>query len=135
MIWLGCALYYVLSIGALGVTSSLALRNLHWPDLILWNGVGYAFVVAFMLFTRKSTATVKLGSWWAILSAALAISGLVALYLGLAHGSAAQVVTVGAGYPAVTVLLAAMFLSESLTVARVAGVLLVIAGCVLISLF
>jgi uncharacterized membrane protein len=75
------------------------------------------------------------GSWWAVLSAGLAISALISLYVGLQDGSAAKVVTIGAAYPAVTVLLAALFLSEPLTVPHVVGVLLIIAGGVLIAAF
>jgi bacterial/archaeal transporter family protein len=135
MVWLVCALYYVVSLGALGITSSLALRHLQWPDLILWSGIGYILVAAFLLITGHTAVRITSGSWWAILSAGLAISALISLYVGLQHGSAAKVVTVGAAYPAVTVLLAALFLSERLTVPHVLGVLLIIAGAVLISVF
>ena len=135
MIWLICALYFVGSIGALGITSTLALRHLRWPDLVLWVGIGYMIVVAFLLITHHTTLQITSGSWWAILSGALAISGLIALYVGLQHGSAAKVVTVSAAYPAMTVLLAALFLSEGLTVPHVLGVLFVVAGGVLIAAF
>jgi bacterial/archaeal transporter family protein len=135
MFWLICALYYVLSVGALGVTSALALRNLRWPDLVLWVGVGYMIVAVFLLVTRHTALQITTGSWWAILSGALAISGLISLYIGLQHGSAAKVVTVGAAYPAITVVLAALFLSERLTVPHVLGVLFVVLGGVLISMF
>jgi drug/metabolite transporter (DMT)-like permease len=43
-------------------------------------------------------------------------------------------VTVSAAYPAVTLVLAAIFLSEGLTVGRSAGALLVIAGVIVITL-
>lgn len=135
MVWLVCALYYVVSLGSLGITSTLALKNLAWPDLILWSGIGYVIVAGALVATHNTAVKITSGSWWAILSAGLAISALISLYVGLQHGSAARVVTVGAAYPAVTVLLAALFLSEPLTVPHVLGVLLVIAGCVLISLF
>ena len=135
MFWLVCAIYYALSVGSLGVTSALALKNLRWPDLVLWSGLGYVLVVAILLATGNTAIKITTGSWWAILSAALAITGLISLYVGLQHGSAAKVVTVGAAYPAVTVLLAAIFLSEPLTFPHVMGVALVVAGAVLISAF
>jgi bacterial/archaeal transporter family protein len=135
VIWLICALYYVFSLGALGITSSKALVHLQWPDLILWTGMGYIAVVAFLLITHNTAVRITSGSWWAILSAGLAISALISLYVGLQHGSAAKVVTVGAAYPAVTVVLAALFLSERLTVPHVLGVGCMVAGGVLISLF
>jgi transporter family protein len=135
MFWLACALYYTVAVGALGVTSAITLRTLPWPSLVLWSGIGYVVTVIVLLIIGQASLTIQTGSWWAILSAALAITGLMSLYLGLQHGSAPKVVTVGAAYPAVTVLLAAIFLSETLTAVHVAGVLLVVGGAVLISAF
>ena len=66
-------------------------------------------------------------------SAALAISGLIMLYVALGTGEATKVVTVSAAYPAATLLLAAAFLSEAITVARLAGVALVIVGVVVMT--
>jgi uncharacterized membrane protein len=135
MFWLVCAVYYALSLGALGITSSKALVHLQWFDLILWTGIGYVLVAGFLVISGHTAVRITSGSWWAILSAGLAISALISLYVGLQHGSAAKVVTIGAAYPAVTVLLAALFLSEPLTVPHVLGVLLIIAGGVLIAAF
>jgi bacterial/archaeal transporter family protein len=133
--WLICAVYYALSLGALGITSSKALVHLQWFDLILWTGIGYVLVAGFLVISGHTAVRITSGSWWAILSAGLAISALISLYVGLQHGSAAKVVTIGAAYPAVTVLLAALFLSEPLTLPHVLGVLLIIAGGVLIAAF
>lgn len=135
MFWLVCAVYYAIAVGALGVTSGLALKNLHWPDVVLWSGVGYVIVVIYLLVSGNTAIKITTGSWWAVLSAGLAITSLIALYVGLQHGSAAKVVTVGAAYPAVTVLLAALFLAEKLTAVHVIGVALVILGAMLISAF
>jgi bacterial/archaeal transporter family protein len=135
MFWLVCAVYYALSLGALGITSTKALAHLQWYDLILWTAIGYALVAGFLLVTGHTAVRITSGSWWAILSAGLAITALISLYVGLTHGPAAKVVTIGAAYPAVTVLLAALFLSEPLTVPHVAGVLLIISGGVLIAAF
>ena len=47
--WLVPTVIYVLALGGLGVTSKLALTHLSWQDLIFWSGVGYAFVVTYLL--------------------------------------------------------------------------------------
>jgi len=47
--WLVPTLFYVLGVGALGVTGKLALRRLRWPDLLQWMAVGYAIVIAVLL--------------------------------------------------------------------------------------
>ena len=71
---------------------------------------------------------------WAIASGALAISGLIALYLALGNGDAGKVISITAAYPAVTLVLAAAFLSEAITVGRAVGTVLIIAGVVTVTL-
>jgi bacterial/archaeal transporter family protein len=134
MAWLLPTLYYVVAVGALGVTGKLALRTLDWPDLILWTGAGYIVVASFLLATGQTSLRVSHDTGWAIASGALAISGLIALYLALGHGDAGKVISITAAYPAVTLVLAAAFLSEALTAGRVAGTALIIAGVVTVTL-
>lgn len=133
MIWLLPTIVYVLAVGALGVTSKLALRTLQWPELILWTGAGYIIVAAILLATGRTSLRIAGGTGWAVASGALAIGGLIMLYVALGRGDAGKVIAISAGYPAVTLVLAAVFLSESLSVTRVVGVGLVIGGVVLLT--
>jgi transporter family protein len=134
MPWLLPTLYYVVAVGALGVTGKLALRTLDWPDLILWTGAGYIVVASFLLATGQTQLRFVHDTGWAIASGALAISGLIALYLALGNGDAGKVISITAAYPAVTLVLAALFLSEAITVGRAVGTLLIIAGVVTVTL-
>jgi uncharacterized membrane protein len=131
--WILPTAYYVVAVGALGVTGKLALRSLSWPDLILWSGLGYVIVAAGLLVTGQTSVRLHGDAWWAVLSAALAITSLVSLYVALNLGDAGKVSAVSGAYPAVTLLLAAAVLSEPVTIARLAGVLLVIAGVVILT--
>ena len=133
MLWLGPTLYYVLAVGGLGVTSKLALRSLAWQDVILWSGIGYVLVASFLVIVGQAGVRASTNTWWAALSAALAISSLIALYLALGHGDATKVAAISAGYPAVTAVIAAATLGEALTVARIAGIALVVGGVVLLT--
>jgi len=133
MAWLAPTLYYVVAVGALGITGKLALRTLVWQDLVLWTGLGYILVAGFLLLSGQTELKFTAGSGWALASAGIAISSLIALYLALTVGKASTVVPITAAYPAVTLLLAAAVLSEQLTLVRVAGVLLVIAGVVILT--
>jgi transporter family protein len=133
-VWLLPTIVYVLTVGALGITGKLALRTLNWPDLILWTGTGYILVAGVLLAIGQTSVRFVTNTPWAMASGALAIGGLISLYLALGTGEAGKVVTVSAAYPAVTLVLAALFLSEGLTVGRSAGALLVIAGVVVITL-
>ena len=134
MSWLLPTLGYILAVGALGVTGKLALRTLSWPDLILWTGVGYIVVATVLLALGRTEVRLAEGSGWAAVSGALAITGLVMLYLALGTGKASTVAAVTAAYPVVTLLLAAAFLSEAVTVGRAVGVGLVVVGVVVLTL-
>jgi bacterial/archaeal transporter family protein len=132
--WLVPTLVYVLAVGGIGVTSKVALRSLPWQDLILWTGIGYIAVAAILLARGEAVLRLSAAGAWAAASASLAIGGLVAFYIAIGTGEASKVVPISAAYPAVTVALSAVFLAESLTPARCAGVALVIGGVVLVSL-
>ena len=134
MSWLLPTLGYILAVGALGVTGKLALRTLSWPDLILWTGVGYIVVATVLLGLGRTEVRLAEGWAWAALSGSLAITGLVMLYLALGTGKASTVAAVTAAYPVVTLLLAAAFLSEAVTVGRAVGVGLVVVGVVVLTL-
>lgn len=134
MAWLVPTLIYVLAVGALGVTGKLALRTLDWPDLILWTGAGYIVVASVLLLLGRTALRVTTGTGWAMASGALAITGLIVLYLALGSGEAGKVISISAAYPAVTLVLAAIFLSESLTVGRAVGTALIISGVVVVTL-
>jgi uncharacterized membrane protein len=132
--WLIPTLGYVLLVGGLGVTSRLARRTLSWQDVVVWSGIGYVIVASVFLATGQARLRFTTDGRWAMGSAALAISGLVMLYVALGTGEATKVVTVSAAYPAATLLLAAAFLSEPVTIGRLAGLALVVGGVVVMTL-
>ena len=132
--WLLPIGYYVVAVGALGITGKLALRTLDWPDLILWTGLGYISVAGVLLASGQTRRRVEHDSWWAMASGALAISSLIALYLALNAGKAGTVTAISAAYPVVTLILAAAFLAESVSLARAGGALLVVIGVMVLTL-
>jgi len=102
--------------------------------LLLWTGVCYLVFAIVMLALGQASFHVDGNFGWALVSAVIAPTALILLYFALGHGESSQIFPVTAAYPAVTVALAAVVLSESLTVAKVGGMLLVLAGVVLISI-
>lgn len=131
--WLIPTLAYVAAVGALGVVSKLGLGTLSWQGFILWMGISYAVVVVLLLGLGQTEFKYVHDTGWAIVSAALVIGGLILFYLALGTGEASKVVPVSAAYPAVTLILSAVFLSENLSVARVAGMCLVVTGVVVLT--
>jgi transporter family protein len=131
--WLVPTVAFILATGALGVTSKLALRTLAWQDLVLWVGIAYMVGAAVVVARGHASLRPVRGTPWAIGSAAIAICAIIALYLALSIGDVSKVVPVAAAYPAVTLILSAMVLSERLSIARVGGMCLVVAGVVVLT--
>lgn len=129
--WIVPTFAYVLLIGALGVVSKLALGSLGWPTLIFWTTLGYAAITVVLLVLGEVEIAGP-GTGWAIATAALAIGGLIALYIALASGDASKVAPIAAAYPIVTVLLAAVALSETVSPLRYAGALVVVIGVAMV---
>jgi transporter family protein len=133
MSWLAPAIAYVFALGALGVTSKLALNSLSWQQLLPWTLAAYALVVGVMLAVGQTDFRWHSGTGWAVVTAALAVGSLILFFVALGLGDASRVVPVTAAYPAATVVLSVLFLGESITPIRIAGLLLVIGGVVLLT--
>jgi uncharacterized membrane protein len=133
LVWLVPTLGFACAVGALGVTSRLALRTLEWPDLVAWNAVVYAVAACGLLAVRRASLRAAAGRSWALASGALAVGSVIALYLALGVGEASRVIPVSAGYPVVTLLLVATFMAEAVSAQRWGGTALVIGGVILIT--
>jgi transporter family protein len=131
--WLVPTAFYVILVGAIGVTGQLALRSLRWQDLLVWTAIGYVMVAAVILIRGDAALGLTAANGWAALSAAMAIGGLIAFYVAVGHGEVSKIVPITATYPAVTLVLSALFLAESVTLLRCVGTGLVIGGVALIS--
>lgn len=132
--WLLLTLGYVVALGIVGVTSKLALRSLSWQDLLLVTALVYAATAAALVLAGRAGLHWEHNTIWALVSAVCVVSALVFLYTALGHGEASKVVSVSAAYPAVTLVLSAIVLSEEITPVKALGMVLVIGGVVAISL-
>jgi transporter family protein len=131
--WLVPTLAYVVTLGALGVTSKLALRTLDWQELVIWSAGAYLLVAVILLTVGGGSIHLETNSWWAALSAFIVVSSLILLYVALGNGEASKIIPITAAYPAVTLIGAALFLSESITAAKIGGMMLVLAGVVVLT--
>ena len=131
--WLVPTLAYVVTLGALGVTSKLALRTLQWQELVIWSAGAYLLVAVVLLTVGGGSIHFETNFWWAALSAFIVVSSLILLYIALGNGEASKILPITAAYPAVTLIGAALFLSEDITIGKVAGMLLVLAGVVVLT--
>lgn len=131
--WLLPALGFALTQGALGITTKLALRDVDWPQLLLWTAAAYASIAAALIALAGTALVLEPGVAWAAVAGLCAVGGLVLFFLALGRGAASQVVPVTAGYPLAGVLFAALLLGEELTPQRLGGTVLVVAGIALLS--
>ena len=130
--WLLPALGFVLFTGLLGVTIKLALRHVDWPVILLWTGIVYCALAGLTLVTGQASLGFGPGVGWAALSGVLAAAGLICSFVALRHADAVVAVPVMSTYPVVTVIASVAILSESVSAPRILGVLLVLAGVVVL---
>jgi len=130
--WVLPAGLYILFLGVSGVTTKLALRTISWEQLVLWVPIVYICICTVLLATGTRFA-LGAGGAWAALTAVCVAAALVLFFIALTHGDAATVVPVTSVYPVITLIGAALFLSEKITLVRGLGTALVVAGVVLLS--
>jgi len=130
--WLAPALAFVVLVGSLGVTTELAFdEELSWQQVVVWVAVVYA-VAGLAAGLGKRRLQIVPNAVYGAISGALAASAIIMLFLALDVGDASRVVPVTSAYPALTLGLAALILSERVTWRRAGGTLLVIGGVILI---
>ena len=130
--WLIPALGFVLFTGLLGVTIKLALRDVEWPVILLWTGIVYCVLAVVALATGQASLGFGPGVGWAAVSGAFAAAGLVCSFVALRHADVVVAVPVMSTYPVVTVIASVAILSESVSAPRIVGVLLILAGVVVL---
>jgi len=105
---------------------------------VFWDLVGYApaIILYSMLFFKwkEVVESDKTGIVLAILSGAIGSLGLISFYTLLTRKEASVSVPLTALYPALTAILAFIFLKESLTVTKVFGIILSAAALFLLSI-
>jgi transporter family protein len=122
--------------GLWGTFGKLAARSLAPTALLLlsYGGIVLVFPIMLALYARGGQLrTLAPESAYALLSGFIAGLGFLFFYLALSTGEAARVVVVTATYPIVTVLVAALFLGEPITMKSALGITLAITGILLLS--
>jgi transporter family protein len=133
-LWVLPALGYILALGAMGITSKIAVQRVGWQELVLWTAAVY-FVVATFLIASGQIRAVHwgYGSLMAVFSGVLAATGLILFFIVVKEANVSRAVPFMASYPVVTIILAFFIFSEKLTLVQAAGAALVVAGLVVLS--
>jgi transporter family protein len=118
--------------GLWGLFSKIAVTRLGWPTaLVLGWLAGVAAVAPFVLGDFRWQALNV--SWPALAYGVCGAAGALFLLKALEHGPATVVLPVSEGWLVVAVLLAVLFLGESLNARRLTGLALVLAGAALLA--
>lgn len=132
--WILPSLGYVALLGVLGITLKYALRSLTWQELLVYTAGAYVIVAAIVLATGTNVGFHGgLNGGMAAISAFLPPAAIVLLFIGLNHGPATRVIPLTTAYPFITLILAAVFLSEDFTWQSVLGSLLIVGGAITLS--
>lgn len=135
MVWIVLSVIFW---GLWGLAGKVATR-INDPMLVsVINGlVSPVFSFVFWVFlVRNTSAGILQGGSYGLLTICLATAcgfiGSVSYYMALGQMPAAYVVSLTAAYPAVTAVLAWLFLGETITLIQSGGILLIISGAILI---
>lgn len=126
--------------GLLGIFEKLSLqygRPLEaYLALSLWKLVATFAIWLWWKHRRAPLSLRNISTWqYAWLSAFLVGAGNLAYVFALAHGAAAGfMIVVTAGYPLIMCVLARLVLSDRISLLRLTGICLIVAGCALVSL-
>lgn len=131
--WLVPALGFAFLTGILGVLIKLSLRHSDWTALLVWTAVVYVTLAAGALATGEASLYVGHGWWWTMAAGVAAALGLICSFIALRHADAVVAVPVMSAYPVVTVAASLAFLSESVSLTKALGVLLVLVGVVVVA--
>ena len=133
-LWVLPAIGYILALGAMGITSKIAVQRVGWQEVVLWTA-GVYVAVATVLIASGQIRTVHwgYGSLMAVISAALAATGLILFFIVVKDANVSRAVPFMASYPVVTIILAFLVFSERLNLAQAAGAGLVVAGVVVLA--
>ena len=134
---LGLAMMTLFSWGTASFVAKFATNRIG-DKSVFWDLFGYApaiIVYSLLAFRWKEIVSLdKAGILLSILAGAIGSFGLVGFYMLLTRKDASVAVPLTALYPALTALLAFMFLKEQLTAVKVAGISLSVIALYLLSL-
>lgn len=133
--WILPSLAYVALLGVFGITLKYALRSLTWQELVVYTAGAYVIVAAIVLATGTHVSFHGgLNGAMAGIGAFIPPLAIVVLFIALNHGPASRVIPLTTAYPFITVILAAIFLSEAFTWQSILGSVLIVGGAIALAL-
>lgn len=136
-LWLVYAMMTAFLWGLWGFFGKLAARSLKTPDLLLAAAMGeFLLVVIYLAPISKEFhfQWTSIDFVYAFLSGLVMMAGILLFYKALAIGNVTPIVLITASYPLVTVFLAILLLKEPVSLQKLVGAFMAVAGICLISI-
>jgi bacterial/archaeal transporter family protein len=132
--WFFNSLVALVCFGLWAFLPKIAVRYISPKSAVIYEALGvFAAGCVFFLTVGKDIDTDMRGVLPAIVTGVLGTVGFLCFLYALTVGSVSVVATLTALYPAVTILLAVVFLRESVTLRQMAGLGLAILSVILLS--
>lgn len=136
MSWFALSLICLLIYGLWGFLSKLLSTELNTPSLLVYSLIGSALAIPLYLITYWDSISFEWENGWTYLGILVGIftsSGAFFFFSAIGKGEASQVVVITSLYPLVSTILALIFLKEAVTVSQILGIILCLAGIILLS--
>nr|WP_048055491.1 EamA family transporter [Methanotorris igneus] len=121
-----------------GIGTFLAKIVCEKDPIFQWIVVNIVGIILCIAILAKYHQKLQVFEWkillYAVSSAIMIVLGSLLLYYGLYKGKASIVVPLSSIGPAITVILAVIFLKEQLTTNQIMGIFLILLGIILISI-
>ncbi|MCK4839159.1 MAG: EamA family transporter [Desulfobulbaceae bacterium] len=132
--WLPATLGSLVLFGLWGFFPKLAVTYLDSRSALIYYTIGSLLVALVVLFTLKmQPAFHPRGSIFAVLSGVAGFAGTLCFFAAASRGRISLVVCITALYPLITIILAAIFLKEPLTIKQLTGMACAIVAILLMS--
>lgn len=132
--WVLPALFALFNFGLWGLFTKLAVLSIDAKSALIYQALGVLAVSLVMLTTLNFKPMVDLkGIGYSVLTGIAYGIGCLFYFIAASRGKIINVVTLTALYPLVTIVLAFLFLKESVELKHAVGILLAIAAILLMS--
>lgn len=133
--WLSAAILCLLSFGLWGFFSRLALIYISPLQMLIYQTLGIILVTSFLIKPYVTTTTVSaIGSLFAVLTGIAFTLGSILFFTATnQQGKISVVITLTSLYPLITILLAFLFLKESISFQQCIGMVLAVCAMYLLS--
>jgi len=135
--WLVYAIGALALWGAWGILGKLGCRTTeasHYIPLVIIGNLVVLIIAAIFMVRTNHLRVASTDNMLVILSSAAYALGGILYFVALAKGNLLVVVLLTASYPVVTVILSFIFLGETVSVAKIFGIVAVTVGVLLLSI-